>query len=354
MNYRDPRTGRFVSKQKYNRTIAEQGNQNTGMGEENQGGAGVVQNFITPFRIEPSKFSGAPNEDVRDWFNSFERICIANDFNDARRFSVLPAFFVEEASRFYSSCPAEVIQDYESVKKAFFKEFGGISDPLLLRHTWDNRWQTKEESVKEYVRALQQLVKRVFPVEGNITAAEQDKKLRLQFTHHAQYAIRDAILREEPTTFAKALQIAKDAESKQSILISSQPSSAVGSSSIATTSWAGSPFTTAVQKRIDTLEKSLATVTETLNQVHLALQRPQVQYPPAQAAPPFYPPMFAPNFPRGGNPPRMGGPCWNCNQLGHRATQCPYPPGPHMLNRPRYRQNNPHRGGGHGGQQGNM
>ena len=52
---------------------------------------------------------------------------MANEFNDDKRFSVLPAFFIEEALRFFSCCPAEVTQSYESIKTAFCKEFGGIS-----------------------------------------------------------------------------------------------------------------------------------------------------------------------------------------------------------------------------------
>ena len=169
--YRDFSSGKFISREKefanrehnfkFSLPFYEFLNQETTVFECKMEGQNGLNNDVlpnvnqniqveVPFRIEPTKFSGAPNDDIHDWFNNFERICIANGFDEAKRLQVLPAFFVDEASRFYSSCEATIIADYSQLKQAFVREFGGEYDPLILQLRWQDRWQSKDEPVKTF------------------------------------------------------------------------------------------------------------------------------------------------------------------------------------------------------------
>ena len=299
--------------------------------DQNAAVAQAPQNILVqiPFRIEPQKFHGKVNEDVFDYFENFIRISEANGWDEATRMSYLPAFFIDDAAHFFPSLPADIAQNFVELKKAFCREFGGDTDPVVLRYKWSNRWQTKDEKIRDYARALEKIAKRLFPIEGDITPQKRDELLRLQFIHHSLPAIKDRLLCSPCTSFSQAVQSAKEAEAQQAIFVA--PSSLTSESS-ANTSGLSSTSTTAVatlgtfelQKCITALENSLSRVTTALDQVSTHLQQNPVRQPP---------PM---NRGRGGfrghggfrgrGAPAVNNPdftCFACGGIGHFRYQCP-------------------------------
>ena len=132
---------------------------------------------------------------------------------------------------------------------------------------------------------------------------EQERKLRLHFIHRAQHAIKDVLLREEPATFSAAVQMAKDAERRQSILKSSSLSRVEG----VVAAVPSMPAVFTVEKRLDTLEKTLATVAESLTQV-LAVSKAS-PHPQSTTS-------------RPGGAQRFSGNCFYCGIAGHQIAFC--------------------------------
>ena len=334
MPYRNPQGGRFISNQQEFNLRANYFEQlpnfqpeiNISMIGNNEDPPFVDApdvRYVMSFHIPPEKFSGAPNQSVQEWFASFERICVANQHDAAKRMQILPALFVDEAGRFYSSCSQVVIADYEQLKREFIREFGGESDPLVLRYRWNNRWQGKDEPVKEFARDLQSLAKKLFPLGAEMTEQQRDTKLRLQFTQHALHSIKDALLREEIFTFAEAVRLAKDAESQRAILIgaadaSSTPATSGSSSTSATVSaiTQSSQFSglKEVQQSLAEVTKTLGTMTSVLNNLVSSQSSSRGRGSNSRGG-------FRGGF-RGGRGSGFQGNCHHCGKYGHRIAEC--------------------------------
>ena len=338
MPYRNRNTGKFISnEQEFNLRAVyfqelpeinlQEINNMVGENEDPPFVDAPEPRYIMSFHIPPEKFSGAPNQHVQEWFSSFERICVANQHDAAKRMQILPALFVDEAGRFYSSLPQAVTADYEALKKEFIREFGGESDPLVLRYRWNNRWQGKNEKVKDFARDLLSLAKKLFPLGADMTEDQRDTKLRLQFIQHALHPIKDALLREEIQTFAEAVRIAKDAESQSAILIG-----AVHESNPALSIPSDVPSSTTVsavaQSQLSGLrevQQSLAEVTKTLGQMTGVLNNLVTSQSSGRGRGSYAQGGFRGGFrggARGGFGSSFQGNCHYCSRFGHRIAEC--------------------------------
>eukprot|EP00794_Sanderia_malayensis_P006335 gene6335-7061_t len=73
--------------------------------------------------VHPDRFYGYPNEDVVDWFASFERIARANEWDTAKCGRMVSAYLRGPAGDHFEKVPEEEKADYEAVKRSLIKRF---------------------------------------------------------------------------------------------------------------------------------------------------------------------------------------------------------------------------------------
>ena len=52
--------------------------------------------------VKPTTFSGKSNEDPQEWFTQFERVAGANNWNDAAKLRIVPAYLIGAAGRWFA------------------------------------------------------------------------------------------------------------------------------------------------------------------------------------------------------------------------------------------------------------
>ena len=68
--------------------------------------------------VHPENFYGYPNDDVIDWFSSFERIARANEWNGEKQGRMVSAYFSGPAGDHFEKIKERDKTNYAAVKKS--------------------------------------------------------------------------------------------------------------------------------------------------------------------------------------------------------------------------------------------
>ncbi len=166
------------------------------------------------FFVHPEKFYGYPNDDVLDWFASFERIARANEWDGVKKGRMISAYLRGPAGDHFEKLNEEDKANFGIIKNSLIERF---SPADMRRSAYSNlagRKQGKLESVNEFASAIQRLVFRSFP--SDVT----NEVIEMTAREHFILGLRNELMRRvtmaDPKTFSDAIRIALREEALES------------------------------------------------------------------------------------------------------------------------------------------
>ena len=175
-------------------------------------GTGRANVFVNKsIAVHPDKFYGYPNDDVIDWFSSFERIARANEWSLTKQGRMISAYLRGPAADHFEKLDTRNKSNYEAIKNSLIERF---SPADMRRSAYSNlagRKQGKRESVNEFASAIQRLVFRSFPsgVDNEII----EMTAREHFILGLRYDLMRRVTMADPKSFSDAIRIALREES---------------------------------------------------------------------------------------------------------------------------------------------
>eukprot|EP00794_Sanderia_malayensis_P006332 gene6332-7058_t len=100
--------------------------------------------------VHPDRFYGYPNEDVIDWFVSFERIARANEWDTAKCGRMVSAYLRRPTGDHFEKVPEEEKADYQAVKRSLIERFS----PADMRRTALEAYPVTNYSLRTLVESL--------------------------------------------------------------------------------------------------------------------------------------------------------------------------------------------------------
>ena len=176
-----------------------------------QGTQGTVGYGSRSFFVQPDRFYGYPNDDVIDWFASFERIARANEWDMGKCGRIVSAYLRGPAGDHFEKIPDEQKSSFGAIKKSLIERFSPADMRRSAYSTLTARKQGHQESVNEFASAIQRLVFRSFPSDASNDILEMTARehfilgLRPNLMHRVTMA--------DPKTFSDAIRIALREES---------------------------------------------------------------------------------------------------------------------------------------------
>eukprot|EP00794_Sanderia_malayensis_P007624 gene7624-8464_t len=161
--------------------------------------------------VHPDRFYGYPNDDVIDWFASFERIARANEWDTAKCGRMVSAYLRGPAGDHFEKVPEEEKADYEAVKKSLIERFSPADMRRSAYSTLAGRKQGRRETVNEFASVIQRLVFRSFPSDASSEIIEMTA--REHFILGLRPKLMNRVTMADPKTFSDAIRIALREES---------------------------------------------------------------------------------------------------------------------------------------------
>ena len=170
-------------------------------------GTGRTNVFVNmSIAVHPDKFYGYPNDDVIDWFSSFERISRANEWDVTKQGRMISAYLRGPAADHFEKMDTREKSNYEAIKDSLMERF---SPADMRRSAYSNlagRKQGKMESVNEFASAIQRLVFRSFP--SGIDSDIIEMTAREHFILGLRHELMRRVTMADPKTFSDAIRIA--------------------------------------------------------------------------------------------------------------------------------------------------
>ena len=132
-----------------------------------QGAQGTVGYASRSLFVQPDRFYGCPNNDVIDWFASFERIARANEWDMSKWGRIVSAYLRGPAGDYFEEIPDEQKSSFRAIKKSLIERFSPADMRRSAYSTLTARKQGNQESVNEFASAIERLVFRSFPSDAS-------------------------------------------------------------------------------------------------------------------------------------------------------------------------------------------
>ena len=107
--------------------------------------------------LNPDKFYGYPNDDVIDWFSSFERIARSNQWSVEKCGSMILAYLRGPAGDDSEKIHEQNKRTYKTIKTSLIDRFSPADMRRSAYSTLASRKQGKHESVNEFASVIEQL-----------------------------------------------------------------------------------------------------------------------------------------------------------------------------------------------------
>ena len=159
----------------------------------------------------PDKFYGYPNDDVIDWFSSFERISRANEWTVTKQGRMISAYLRGPAADHFEKLDMRDKSNYGAIKDSLIERFSSADMRRSVYSNLAGRKQGKIESVNEFASAIQRLVFRSFPSGVNNEIIEMTA--REHFILGLRHELMGRVTMADPKTFSEAIRIALREES---------------------------------------------------------------------------------------------------------------------------------------------
>ena len=175
--------------------------------------AGGEQSVVSGSKlfVHPDKFYGYPNDDVIDWFSSFERIARANEWPVEKCRRMISAYLRGPAGDHFEKIDEQNKCNYKTIKTSLIERFS----PAVMRRsaysTLAGRKQGKHELVNEFASVIQRLVFRSFASDVDCEVVEMTAR------EHFILGLKPTLMRRvtmaDPKTFNDAIRVALREES---------------------------------------------------------------------------------------------------------------------------------------------
>ena len=142
-------------------------------------------------------------EDLEDWFESFERISGSNGWTNDIRSIKLPCYLKETALLLWQSMSNMDKNDYTKCKEIILERF---KKDESYEQLFFERKQKEFESVTEYSLKLEKLAKQAFG------SADKDKEILRTFWKGLKLSIKGSVLSANPNNLKEAVEITRKVE----------------------------------------------------------------------------------------------------------------------------------------------
>lgn len=160
-------------------------------------------NLKASITIEPCTGS---EEDLRDWFENFERIAMASGWSYDIQGLKIANYLKETALTIWQGLEGQEKISYNKIKTAIIKE---CTIPEILEETFHSKQQKEAESVIEYYYILAKLASKCYP---ELDKTEKDKIILKKYINSLLQRYKKVLIVADPKTNDEAKQMAKRAE----------------------------------------------------------------------------------------------------------------------------------------------
>ena len=222
-------------------------------------------------------------EDFERSWRRVELIATANQWNEEKKLTVIPALLRGKLLDFYAVLTSEERRDLVTMKKALSDRAGVTKDPLKSAKHFGERRQEAKESVRDFELGLRKLFKEAYPTED---ADGSSAYLSRFITSLSPSIAREVLLRGTPDNIEDAVKKALDVE-RVMHYVEKQETEVM-------------KVDTSEKQRHDTTQEILEQIVKRMEALESRLEKPS--YRPQQAS-------------------RR---CYNCNEEGHYRRNCPH------------------------------
>lgn len=125
--------------------------------------------------LVPPVISGAPNENIRQQFNLFDRFCQCLALTEDRKAAVLAQYLTGAARTVYESLTQDQRQPYQSVRELLIQRLAPLNATDLAMKQLRKRKQKRGETINEYAGSISRLVSEALPATIDDAAKDQIK-----------------------------------------------------------------------------------------------------------------------------------------------------------------------------------
>ncbi|KAL5484375.1 hypothetical protein EMCRGX_G020856 [Ephydatia muelleri] len=222
-------------------------------------------------------------EDFERSWRRVELIATANQWNEEKKLTVIPALLRGKLLDFYAVLTSEERRDLVTMKKALSDRAGVTKDPLKSAKHFGERRQEAKESVRDFELGLRKLFKEAYPTED---ADGSSAYLSRFITSLSPSIAREVLLRGTPDNIEDAVKKALDVE-RVMHYVKKRETEVM-------------KVDTSEKQRHDTTQEILEQIVKRMEALESRLEKPS--YRPQQAS-------------------RR---CYNCNEEGHYRRNCPH------------------------------
>ena len=144
----------------------------------------------------PENYSGENPSDVRMYFRNFDKIADANNWTQARRKTILPAFLTGRAAQFLDSVDTTNMT-FGQIKERMIEHFSPASESGLHWCTLERLYQQPGQTVDNFIFILTDTVHKAYPNERGADLAAIKLKY---FMYHSLPHIQQILLMRQSST----------------------------------------------------------------------------------------------------------------------------------------------------------
>ena len=201
--------------------------------------------------VTPSKFYGDVSSDIESWLKEFDRVSVANRWDNSRKLEILPAYLRDRAADYFEDLDQEITTDYDRICEKLREKFRPKELQRAYYSDLFQRKQKENETVDDYGHAILVLARKAH---NGIQRDVTDKLTMEHFIQGLRPTLKRLVLMTDPKSYEQALRIAKREECHENL--TDKPTSSV-CASVTDPEWHAA--INALTQKVDDITKRLNT-----------------------------------------------------------------------------------------------